>query len=271
MYSTIKFEVDRRIATVRFNRPDKLNAMNAVMMDELTEVLQRVHVSPEIRVLVMTGEGRAFMSGADLESYSHEAAKEDEPLEEHARWFAGKARTMYALIEDNDKPVIAAVNGYALGGGFELVLCCDLVIAAESAKMGLPEIGLNLVPGGGGTQRLPRKIGMNRANEVLLTGRFYTAVEMERFGLVNEVAGDTERLEQAVGKLALELADKSGSALAAAKKLAQAAAYVPLSQGLDAEAAAVYRLMATEETRKKLKEFAEKARRKKERKEADHG
>lgn len=251
MYETIQLTVNEGIAVIRFNRPEKMNALHLPMIDELTKALEIVHHSPDIRVLVLTGAGKAFMSGADISWYSGQT-------EQEFREFQNKARRMYSLIETNEKPVIAAVNGYALGGGFEIVLCCDLVLASEEARMGLPEIHLDLIPGGGGTQRLPRKVGLNRANEMLLLGRQYRAEEMLTWGIVNEVV-QGDKLEAKALEWAGRLSKRSYQAAVSMKKLAQISVGMTHNVGLDYEAEIVAQLFMTDAAKQRIQAFVEKS------------
>src|SRR5258706_4564680 len=168
------------------------------MQAEITETFETLGQDDAVGAIVVTGEGRGFMAGADIKEY---AAQSESAFDD----FQSCGRLMYAAIEGNPKPVIAAVNGYALGGGFELVLCCDLVIASRDAKMGLPEIKLALVPGGGGTQRSVARLGRNRANYLLLTGGIFPAANFEAWGLVCEVVDPAQLMTRAVA-LATDIA-----------------------------------------------------------------
>lgn len=241
------YDVSEGIATITFNRPDQLNAMNRRLMEELIHAIQRLDGDPEARVGLLTGAGRAFMAGADLKEYASQTDAEFDS-------FQILGRGLYASLEANRKPVIAAVNGHALGGGLEIALACDLMVAAEGAKLGLPEILLHLIPGGGGTQRLPRKLGQTRANELLLTGRLATAEEMHAWGVVNHVY-PRETFAAEARAFAATLADKSPEALGILKQLTQlaAGAFNPAAQALENEALA--RLHRTPEARSKLAEF----------------
>ena len=185
-YQTLTVENSGRVAVVTFRRADQLNAMNRLMQGEITEAFEALSADAGVGAIVVTGEGRGFMAGADIKEYAAQTAAEFDS-------FQAAGTRMYAAIENNRKPVIAAVNGFALGGGMELVLCCDIVIANQFAKLGLPEIKLGLIPGGGGTQRSVAKLGRNRANFLLMTGAIVPASEFVDAGLVNEVV-DVDRL-----------------------------------------------------------------------------
>jgi enoyl-CoA hydratase/carnithine racemase len=246
-YEHLTYTVADGIATITFNRPDQLNAMNRRMMEEIIHAIHRLDADPDARVGILTGAGRAFMAGADLKEYAQQTDAEFDS-------FQILGRSLYAALEGNRKPVIAALNGHALGGGLEIALACDLIVAAEGAKLGLPEILLHLIPGGGGTQRLPRKLGLNRANELLMTGRIVTASEMHAWGLINHVYPRDSFLAEATA-LAATLADKSPEALAILKQLTQLASgpFNPAAQAIENEA--LGRFHRSPAARAKLAEF----------------
>lgn len=250
-YTHLRYEVSDGIATITFDRPDQLNAMNRRLMEEIIHAITRLDGDPAARVGMLTGAGRAFMAGADLKEYARQTESEFDA-------FQILGRGLYTAIESNRKPVVAAINGHALGGGLEIALACDLIVAAEGAKFGLPEILLHLIPGGGGTQRLPRKLGILRANELLLTGRLATASEMHAWGLVNHVYPRESFIAEARAFVAT-IADKSPEALGILKQLTQLAvgAFNPVAQALENEA--LSRLHRTEEARRKLAEFVAKS------------
>jgi len=176
-FKTIKVEITDKIAVLKFNRPEQLNAMNRQMMDEIIEAIHWINENEETSVAVIYGEGRAFMAGADIKEYGNQTAEEFISFQE-------KGKLLYESIENASKPWIAAVNGFALGGGFEIALSCDLILASEQAKMGLPEVFLSLIPGGGGTQRLIQKIGINRVKEMLFFGAQYDSNTLYEWGIV---------------------------------------------------------------------------------------
>lgn len=238
------------VALLVFDRPDQLNAMSGSMMAAITEALEAFEVDPTVAAIVLTGAGKAFMAGADIKEYAaFDAAG--------FRAFQVAGRRMYERIERNAKPVIAAVNGFALGGGFEMVLACDLVVARRGAKMGLPEVKLGLVPGGGGTQRLSARVGPNRSFELLATGGFRPAELFHEWGLVNRLV-DGDPVDEAVA-LGRELAGQPADAMRALKGLARLAREAPLSTGLDAELVALERLYLGEEGQARIRAFAEKS------------
>ena len=250
-YQHLRYETADGIATITFDRPDQLNAMNRVLMEEIIDAVHRLDADPVARVGVLTGAGRAFMSGADIKEYARQT-------EQEFQGFQILGRGLYAALEGNRKPVIAAINGHAFGGGLEIALACDLVVAAEGAKMGLPEILLHLIPGGGGTQRLPRKLGLNRANELLFTGRSVTAAEMQDWGVVNHVFPH-ETFAVDARSFAADVAKNSPDALRVLKQLTQlaAGAFNPAAQALENEALGRFYRSAAAQAR--LAEFLEQS------------
>jgi len=252
-YEHILFSIKDRIAWLTFNRPDQLNAMNARMMDEIIDALGQVNVADSnmVRVCVITGAGKAFMAGADIKEYARQTREQFEA-------FQTKGRSLYAAIEGNAKPVIAAINGYAFGGGFEIALACDMIVAAENAKMGLPEILLNLIPGGGGTQRLPKKIGINLANELLMTGRTATAEEMHHHGLINHLYPLDTFLEK-TEEFAATIADKEPDRLQMLKQLTQMSAGGVETAAQSLENMALSAFYRSEAGQAKVQEFYQKS------------
>ena len=217
-YEHIILEINNKIAWIKFNRPEQLNAMNALMMNEIIHALDYVDKadSNEIGVVVITGAGKAFMAGADIKEYAQQTEAQFDA-------FQLKGHSLYAGIENNSKVVIAAINGYAFGGGFEIALACDMIVASAGAKMGLPEILLNLIPGGGGSLRLTKKIGINLTNEIVMTGRTIVAEEMHDRGVINHIYPRENFIEKAtefVQTFAAQLPDR----LLAIKQLTQEAA-----------------------------------------------
>ena len=241
---------DEAVAVVTLEREEKLNAMNTQIVRRLTELFDRIDQAPHIRAAVLTGKGRAFVAGADIGEYSEQSF--DEFSEYQAR-----GRRMYEGIELNRKPFIAAVNGLALGGGFELVLACDLVVASREAEMGLPEIRLGLLPGGGGTQKLARIVGRNRAKEFLMTGRNMTAEEGYRLGVVNKMVEPDVLLEEALD-LAQRLARRAPYAVREAKRLVNQGGESHIDVALSFEQATLSNLYQTEDAREGIRAFVEK-------------
>jgi enoyl-CoA hydratase len=194
-------DISEGIATVTINRPAAMNAMTVATLEELEMVVAEIVRNPDVRVAILTGAGtKAFVAGADIAALRDMTATQ-------AREIALLAHRTYAAIEQSPKPFIAAVNGYALGGGCELSMACDIRIASENAKFGQPEINIGILPGFGGTQRLPRLVGKGRALEIILTGEMIDAAEALRIGLVNKVVVQTELLDTAK-QLACKIATK---------------------------------------------------------------
>lgn len=210
-YEYLHCELKSKVLMVTIEREDKLNAMNSVMMDEIRDCFQKIREFDEVFAVVLTGKGKAFMAGADIEEYGNFDMRQFFTFQE-------KGREMYRAIEVCPKPVIAAVNGYALGGGFELVLSCDIVIAAHHAKFGLPEVKLGLVPGGGGIQKLSRIAGPYLAKELLMTGRFVTAQEGRGLRFINQVV-EPEKLLEIAQATADKLSSLAPLAIQGLKKL----------------------------------------------------
>ncbi|WP_421723137.1 enoyl-CoA hydratase/isomerase family protein [Bauldia sp.] len=248
---TLSVEHRGPVAIVTFRRGDQLNAINTVMQAEITEALSRLGTDADTRVIIVTGEGRGFMAGADIKEY---AAQSDDDF----AGFQARGGGMYAAIEDNPKPVIAAVNGFALGGGFELVLCCDIVVAVAEAKMGLPEIKLGLIPGGGGTQRAVRILGLNRAKYLTMTGAMLPAADFAGYGLVQETTTPEELMPRALA-IAEEIASGEPEAIRHLKRLTASATVAALEDGLAAERDAVCALYRTDQAKAKVQAFAEKS------------
>jgi len=249
-YQTLTVEIQGRVAIVTFRRADQLNAMNRLMQGEITEAFEALSADAGVGAIVVTGEGRGFMAGADIKEYAAQTAAEFDT-------FQAAGMRMYAAIENNRKPVIAAVNGFALGGGMELVLCCDIVIANQFAKLGLPEIKLGLIPGGGGTQRTVAKLGRNRANLLLMTGAIMPASEFVSAGLVNEIV-DVEKLMPRALELA-GIAAEPAAAIEGLKALTAHAVSGDLAEGLAMERNVLGGLYRSEIGQRRVKEFAEKS------------
>lgn len=191
MYNTLLTALENNVFTVTINRPDKLNALNREVMNELNKVLDEIDSNDEIKAVILTGAGqKAFVAGADIGEFVGLGKEEGQAL-------AKKGQDIFFRIENNRKPVVAAVNGFALGGGCELAMSCHFRIAGENAKFGQPEVNLGLIPGYGGTQRLVQLIGKGRALELLLTGNMVDAPTALQYGLVNQVVPPEELLNKA--------------------------------------------------------------------------
>jgi enoyl-CoA hydratase len=240
-----------RVAVLTLDRPDRLNALSPDMLDDLVARLDEVEADDGVGAAVLTGAGdRAFSAGADVS-----LVREATPLE--ARTFAGRGHATADRIEALPKPVIAAVNGYALGGGCEVALACDVRVASERAQIGLPEVTLGIFPGWGGTQRMPRLIGPGRAKELILTGRRVGAEEALAIGLVERVHPHDELLDRAV-ELAAEIAEKPAWALGAAKAMVNRAGDGDQPGNLARELDLFALAFATEDQREGMAAFVEK-------------
>jgi enoyl-CoA hydratase len=251
-YNLIVFEASEDgVALVTINRPDKLNALNAALMGELDDAFRRVEKEAGIRGLLLTGAGeKAFVAGADI----RELAVGDASA---ARAMAVKGQAALRRLERMGKPSIAAINGFALGGGLELALCCTLRVASENAKLGLPEIKLGIMPGYGGTQRLPRLVGRGRALEMLLTGEPVDAAEAHRIGLVNHVKPQGELLAFSRALLR-KILDNSPLAVAAVMEAVDSGLESGLEAGLKLEAAAFAALATSGDAIEGTRAFVEK-------------
>ncbi len=211
---SVLFEIRNKAAWITLNRPTALNALIPAVLTGIDAALDEVERHPEVCAVVVTGSGRAFSAGADLKFIRESSGGDPRALQN----FTQLVYTVFNRLERFPRPVIAAVNGLALAGGIELVLCCDLVIAAENAKLGDAHANYGLIPGGGSSVRLPRKIGPNRAKYLMYTGEFLSAREFLAMGLVNEVVPDAE-LTSAVERMIEKLATKSPVGLARMKQL----------------------------------------------------
>ena len=238
----------RRVALVRLNRPKQLNALNGPTMDALCEALEKLDRDEAVRVIVVTGSERAFAAGADIGEMSGASPIDMLRTNRIAQWDRVRKIT---------KPVIAAVAGWCLGGGCELAMALDIIIAAESARFGQPEIKIGVMPGAGGTQRLPRVIGKSKAMEMILTGEPITAAEAERIGLVSRVVTDELLVEDALA-LAAEIAKRSPLALRLAKESVNAAYEMSLTDGLAHERRLFYLLFASDDQKEGMAAFLEK-------------
>jgi enoyl-CoA hydratase len=239
-----------RVAVITVNRPEKLNALNLATRKEILSAFEQLRNDPEVRVVVITGAGdKAFIAGADINEFAGKTALQQREVMRSARAFD--------VMEDFPKPVIAMINGYALGGGCELAMACDIRIASTKAKLGQPEIKLGIIPGGGGTQRLPRLIGEGKAMELILTGDMINAEEALRLGLVNHVV-PPEELESKTMELAHKIAEMSPVALMAAKQTVKNAARLDLRAGLEAEIDLFSLCFCSEDKEEGVRAFMEK-------------
>jgi len=250
-FENIILEVNNSIATLFFNRPKALNALNNALFDELDLALDKIRNNSDIKVLILTGAGnKAFVAGADIA----ELAKMN-PLQ--GKIFSRKGQKVFSKIEDLPIPVIAAVNGFALGGGLEAAMGCDFIYASEKALFGLPEINLGLIPGFGGTQRLARRIGESRAKELIFTGKNLKALEAYEYGIINKVC-EPDKLMDEVLKTAHIIASKSKVALRSAKEVIQNGLNTDLETGCRIENDVFGLNMASEDAKEGTSAFLEK-------------
>ena len=246
-YQNIIVSKEGSIGIVQLNRPSALNALSFELMAELVKALEELDGDQTVRVVILTGSERAFAAGADLKEMS-QAGPVDLIL--------GRRFELWDRIRKIAKPIIAAVSGYCLGGGNELAMSCDLIIAAENATFGQPEVNVGIMPGAGGTQRLIRAVGKYKAMEMILTGKPITAQEAYRVGLVNRVV-PTESLMDEAKKIANEIASKPPISVRAAKEAILKAQDTALEVGLDFERKSFYMLFATEDGKEGMKAFLE--------------
>ncbi len=222
-YENIIFEKEENIATITFNRPEAMNALNNQTRAEFRAAIDDVASDDEVKVLILTGSGKAFVAGSDIKEFNATT-----PFAAH------NIRRLGEMVEQLEKPVIAAVNGFCLGGGNEIAMGCDIIIASEKAKFGQTEINIGIIPGGGGTQRLPRLIGACRAKELIYTGDIIRAEEADRLGLVNRVV-PMDELMPVAKELAKKIATKSAAALKLAKTAINRGMQTNLESGLKYE------------------------------------
>lgn len=248
---TIILEMNDGVAVITLNRPDKLNALNADLLDALEQTLRHVQADPLARVVVITGSGpKAFAAGADIALLHQQDGFS-------GRLFAERGQRVLSLIEHLGIPVIAAVNGFALGGGCEVAMACHIRFAADTARFGQPEINLGIIPGYGGTQRLPRLVGLAKAIELILSGEMVGAEEAHRLGLVNRVYPAAELIEQTLA-FARILAGKAPLALRACLEATQAAENSSALEGMTIEASVFARTCASDDFKEGTKAFLDK-------------
>lgn len=250
-YEHIIFERAAGVGTITFNRPKALNALNAELLDELSNAVSRVEKDESVCVLVLTGAGdKAFVAGADINELAGLSVLQ-------AKAFAQKGQGAINQIDDLPIPVIAAVNGYALGGGSEMALACDFIYASDNASFGLPETTLGLIPGFGGTQRLARLIGPNQAKELIFTGKMISATDAKTLGIVNQVVA-AEALMDAVTATAQNIVAKGRVSIRAAKQAVNYGLNVDLATGLQIEQDAFSLCMASQDAQEGTRAFLDK-------------
>jgi len=248
-YDTILVDNRGRVGLIRLNRPNALNALNDALMNELGDALARLDADEGTGVIVLTGSDKAFAAGADIG-----AMKDWSYMDVYKGDFITRN---WERLKSVRKPVIAAVAGYALGGGCELAMMCDIIFAAEGAKFGQPEIKLGVIPGAGGTQRLPRAVGKAKAMDLVLTGRMMDAQEAERAGLVSRVFPPEKLLDEALAAAA-QIAEFSLPSLMMAKEAVNRAYEAPLAEGMLFERRLFHALFATEDQKEGMAAFVEK-------------
>jgi len=250
-YENIIYEIQGNIALITFNRPKALNALNGALIDELSDALDSIAGNEEIKVLILTGAGdKSFVAGADISELATFNSLQ-------AKLFSERGQSATFKLQELSIPVIAAVNGFALGGGSEIALACDFIYASDNAKFGLPEITLGIIPGFGGTQRLPRLIGQNAAKELIFTGNMISAAEAKTMGLVNRVCSQEELMDQ-VRKTAQTIASRGRVSLRAAKQAVNRGMNVDIVTGCQIEVEAFSVCMASPDAKEGTSAFLEK-------------
>jgi len=248
-FETIIVDIQDSVCLITLNRPEALNALNSQLLSELCRAVEDADQSDKVRAIVITGSDKAFAAGADISEMSQKSY-----VDMYATAFFTNESERFNRAR---KPIIAAVSGYALGGGCELAMMCDFIIASDTAKFGQPEINLGVIAGLGGTQRLPRYVGKAKAMDMHLTGRFMDAAEAERCGLVSRVVSVKKLKEEALAA-AGKIAEKSLLAASAAKQAVNQAFETTLSAGLAQERALFYALFSTEDQKEGMAAFVEK-------------
>ncbi|MGD9570119.1 MAG: enoyl-CoA hydratase-related protein [Sedimentibacter sp.] len=227
MFNNLLINYEESIAILTFNRPDCLNALNTAVLEELNQAMEMLEKDESINVIIITGNGKAFVAGADISEMKDKTVSE-------AKAFSNLGSKLFRKIELMNKPVIAAVNGYALGGGCELAMACDIIIASENAKFGQPEVGLGIIPGYSGTQRLPRLVGVKKAKELIFTAETINAVEAEKIGLLNKVVLSDQLIEVSL-ELARRIVSKGQTAVKYAKNAINCGIEVDIDTGISIE------------------------------------
>ncbi|MFC1522149.1 enoyl-CoA hydratase-related protein [Elusimicrobiota bacterium] len=244
----LEIEKNNLVAYVYLNRPQALNALSKQLILDLMETLENLDKDKDVRVIVIAGRGKAFAAGADIKEMQGLTTEDLNKTDQFASW---------ERVRKISKPIIAAVHGFALGGGMELAMSADMIIASESAKFGQPEILLGIIPGAGGTQRLTKLAGKNKAMELILTGDKISARQAQEIEVVNRVVPDDKFMEE-VQKLAQKIASMSPLALKAAKEAINKAQDLPLGEGLALERKLFYDLFSTKDQKEGMKAFVEK-------------
>lgn len=247
-YILVNEQIAEHIALIQLNRPKELNALNLELMGEIRDALKALDENEKVRVIIITGNDRAFAAGADIKQMSGKGAIDMLKIDQFSTW---------DQIKKTKKPIIAAVSGFALGGGCELVMHCDCVVASETAQFGQPEIKIGVMPGAGGTQRLPRAVGKALAMEMVLTGEFISAERALQAGLINKIVPVDLLMDETI-KMAQKMARNSPLALQLAKEAVLKSFESSLSEGLSLERKNFYMLFATEDQKEGMAAFVEK-------------
>ena len=251
-YETLRYEKADGIGIITLNRPKRLNALSFQLKDEVSAVFDEIENDDDVQVVILTGGDKAFSAGADIKERSTVDITQSQ-----AYFRQLKSHDFYCKIEDFEKPVIAAISGVAVGGGCELAMVCDLRIASETARFGLPEVKIGVMPAAGGTQRLPRLIGITRAKELLYTGEFIDAEEARRIGLVNKVVPVDQLMTEAKA-LAKKIAEKPPLSVKYLKRAVNVGIQLDLSSALDYEAQIAAMLTCSEDRKEGFRAFVEK-------------
>ena len=249
-FQNLLMKKEGNVGILSFNRPKVLNALNTSVLQELEEAIDQIHKDEDIYVLIITGEGKAFVAGADISEMKDKTA-------EQGRTFGDLGARIFRKIELMEKPVIAAVNGFALGGGCELAMSCDIRIAGEKAKFGQPEVGLGITPGFAGTQRLPRLVGTAKAKELIFTGNMVNAMEAEKIGLVNKVVPQEELMDEAL-KMAKKIASNGQIAIRYSKAAINRGTNCDIDTAVEIEKDLFGLCFATEDQKEGMSAFLEK-------------
>jgi len=249
-YQTITYEVSEGIATITINRPEVLNALNLQVLDELLMVAGQASQDTSVKVIIITGSGKSFVAGADIKEMMEFGTHQ-------ALAFGDLGHSVMLAFETMDKPVIAAVNGFALGGGLELALACDFIFASTKAKFGQPEVGLGITPGFGGSQRLPRVVGINTARELIFSGEIIDAKRASEIGLVSAVIEPEELMDKVLEK-AKQIALKAPIAIASAKRIMNKGCDINLDSALELEKQAFASLFGSDDQTEGMSAFLEK-------------
>ncbi|HEX9970635.1 MAG TPA: enoyl-CoA hydratase-related protein [bacterium] len=249
-FKNLIIEKQDAIGIIKINRPESLNALNIETLEEIRDAVTSLNNEEDIKVIIFTGEGKAFIAGADIKQMK-------DMNENDAREFCNMGQKIFDIIEHLDKPVIAAVNGFALGGGCELAMACDMRIASEHAKFGQPEVNVGVIPGFGGTQRLPRLVGKGIAKELIFTGDVIDAHSALRIGLVNRVVASESLLEEAIA-IAQKIVTKGPAAILIAKSVINRGLDTNMANGLEIERDGFVQCVASGEAKEGMEAFVTK-------------